>query len=136
MEPLQWNSKSLVMICQFSLLTITQSETLNSLFWWYLPTSPTRRGLTQGQKPIICRCLPPDTTWHKVKSPKASLFWLHHVLIAWLYAYPIPSYANYIQLHSNSTTLSFFLSFFYHYIFVFYFFFFGDTVYFLFLFLL
>ena len=19
----------------------------------------------------ICRCLPPDTTWHKVKSPKA-----------------------------------------------------------------
>ena len=20
----------------------------------------------------ICRCLPPDTTWHKVKSPKAN----------------------------------------------------------------
>ena len=22
--------------------------------------------------PDICRCLPPDTTWHKVKSPKAN----------------------------------------------------------------
>ena len=22
--------------------------------------------------PSICRCLPPDTTWHKVKSPKAN----------------------------------------------------------------
>ena len=24
-----------------------------------------------GKSPDICRCLPPDTTWHKVKSPKA-----------------------------------------------------------------
>ena len=26
----------------------------------------------QTHVPNICRCLPPDTTWHKVKSPKAN----------------------------------------------------------------
>ena len=35
---------------------------------------PLRMGLPfgRGWVPNICRCLPPDTTWHKVKSPKAN----------------------------------------------------------------
>ena len=30
-----------------------------------------REGQRYPCQPFICRCLPPDTTWHKVKSPKA-----------------------------------------------------------------
>ena len=39
------------------------------------PKSRTGSGASQKAKSQeradICRCLPPDTTWHKVKSPKA-----------------------------------------------------------------
>ena len=39
------------------------------------PKSRTGPGASQKAKSRehadICRCLPPDTTWHKVKSPKA-----------------------------------------------------------------
>ena len=37
-----------------------------------IPDSNWESGRVIGKEaPSICRCLPPDTTWHKVKSPKA-----------------------------------------------------------------
>ena len=36
------------------------------------PKSRTGSGVfSVKRRADICRCLPPDTTWHKVKSPKA-----------------------------------------------------------------
>ena len=50
---------------------VTPNVNTTRVFFSVLSFISMHKWESRGMKLYICRCLPPDTTWHKVKSPKA-----------------------------------------------------------------